>query len=196
MGSTRPRRVTSPVMAPDGDAGEGGNHGRGDGHAGGGAVLGHCALREVDVDVLFLVEVRVDPQLGHPAADIGEGRPCGLLHHVAQVAGQLHLAGAGDHVGLGLQQGPAHGGPGQAVDQAHLILQAVLLRVILPGTQEFFQVVPGHMGLLVLLGDDAHGSFSAQGSDLPLQHTDAGLTGVGHDGLPDGRVGHPHLALL
>ena len=50
---------------------------------------------------------------------IAEGRVGGLLHHVPQVAGELHLAGAGDHVDLHLQQLAAHRGPGQAVDHAH-----------------------------------------------------------------------------
>ena len=69
MGSTRPRSVTSPVMAHarrDRPARQGGEHGSGDGDAGGGAVLGHCALREVDVDVLRLVEVRRDAQHAPP----------------------------------------------------------------------------------------------------------------------------------
>ena len=66
MGSTRPRSVTSPVMAtspPDLPSRQGGEHGGGDGDAGGGAVLGHRPLREVDVDVLGLVEVLRDAQL-------------------------------------------------------------------------------------------------------------------------------------
>ena len=60
----------------------------------------------------------------------------------------------GDYVGLGLQKGAPYGGPGQAVDQAHLVFQAVLFRVELPGTQELLRLSPRHMGLLVLLRDD------------------------------------------
>ena len=62
-------------ISPNRNSGEGRDHGRGDGHSGGGAVLGHRALGEVDVNVFFLVEVGLHPQLDRPAADIGEGRP-------------------------------------------------------------------------------------------------------------------------
>ena len=45
----------------------------------------------------------------------------GFLHHVAQISGQLQLAGAVHNVDLHLQSLAAHGGPGQAGNQADLI---------------------------------------------------------------------------
>ncbi len=74
-------------------------------------------LWEVDVDVLLLIEVGLDAQLHCPAADIGEAARADSLHHVAQVSGELHLAGPGDYVGLGLQKGAPLRRSGQAVDE-------------------------------------------------------------------------------
>lgn len=63
-----------------------------DGYARARAVLGDRALREVDVDVLLLVEVRVNAQLIRAGADIGDGRLAALLHDGAEVARELQLA--------------------------------------------------------------------------------------------------------
>ena len=84
------------------------------------------------MDVLRLVKVPLDAQSVRLAADEAEGCVGALLHHIPQVAGQLHLAGAWDHVDLHLQQLAAHGSPGQAVHHAHALLQRLALRVV-PG---------------------------------------------------------------
>ena len=66
----------------------------------------------------------------------------------------------------------------------------------LSGPQELLQGVPCDMGLLVPLGDNAHGHLPAQGPQLSLQYSDARLPGVGDNDLPDGVVGDLQLILL
>ena len=85
-----------------GAARQGRQHSRGDSDAGGGAVLGHRTLRKVDMNVLGLIEIRGNAQLGGTAPQAGIGRLYGLLHHLAQIAGELQLAGAVHHTGLHL----------------------------------------------------------------------------------------------
>ena len=149
------------------------------------------------MDVLLFIEVGGDAQPVRLAADEAEGRMGGLLHHVPQVAGELHLAGAGDHVDLHLQQLAAHRGPGQAVDHAHALLQHLALRVVPGGAQEVLQILVGDLHLLhVPVGHQAHGRLPADAGDPALQHADARLPGVRDDHGPDGPVGHPQLALL
>ena len=72
------------------------------GNTGGGAVLGHRSLWEMDVDVLGLIKVRIDPQGFRPAPQAGQSSLSGFLHHVAQITGQLQLAGTFHHIDLDL----------------------------------------------------------------------------------------------
>ncbi|MPM82022.1 hypothetical protein SDC9_129080 [bioreactor metagenome] len=125
-------------IAPHRRPGKSGNHRCGDGDARGGTVLGNRAFWEVDVKVAVFVKFSVDAQLSGAAADIRDGRVGGLLHHIAQVSGELHLAGAGDHIGLNFQQFAARTGPGKAVYHAHLLQRGAFFRVIPPDTQVSF----------------------------------------------------------
>ena len=82
--------------------GQGRQQRRSHGNTGGGAVLGHCALREMNVDVLGLIKVRIYAQRLRPAPQAGQSRLSGFLHHVTQIAGQFQFAGAIHHVDLDL----------------------------------------------------------------------------------------------
>ena len=64
------------------------------------------------------------------------------------------------------------------------------------GAQEFLQGIPCDVGLLIPLGDNAHGHLPAQSPQFPLQYSDARLPGVGDNDLPDGVVGDLQLILL
>ena len=74
-----------------------------------------------------------------------------LLHHIPQVTGQLHLAGAGDHIDLHLQQLAAHRGPSQAVHHAHALLQSLALWVVPGRTQIVLQLFFRDADLLYIL---------------------------------------------
>src|SRR5262245_36621616 len=109
-------------VAVDGNAGhhrhDGGHHG----DAGRRAVLRRGALRHVHVDVLLVEPRRLDAEGDRAHAHVGGRRRDRFLHHVAQVAGDRHLALAGHHGGLDGEQLAADVGPGQAGDHADLVL--------------------------------------------------------------------------
>ena len=86
-----------------GGPGQGRHHRHRDGDAGGRSVLGDRALREMDMQIPGLVKIGCNPQLLGPTADIGERRVSRFLHHVAQVSGELHLAGTRNHIDLHLK---------------------------------------------------------------------------------------------
>ena len=92
------------------------------GDAGRRAVLRGRPLRHVDVDVLLIEGRRLDAEGDRPHADVGRRRGDRFLHHVAQVARDRHLALAGHHGGFDGEQLAADVGPGQAGDDADLIL--------------------------------------------------------------------------
>ena len=146
------------------------------------------------MDVLLLIEVLGDAQALGLAADKAQCRVGGLLHHVPQVARQLHLAGAGDHVHLHLQQLAAHGGPGQAVDHAYPLLQGLALREIPGRAQILVQVLLRDLDRLLPV-HDLHGGLAADGGQLALQHADARLPGIGGDNFPHRPVGHLQLGV-
>ena len=88
------------------------------------------------MDVLGLVEIPGDTQLRRAAAQAGVGRLHGLLHHLAQIAGELQLAGALHHAGLHLQQLAAYLSPGQSIDHADLVLTAPCVVLIVGHAQQ------------------------------------------------------------
>ena len=102
------------------DAGQAGHQRRGQGDTGRRAVLGHCALRGVDVQVALLELFRVDAVLGGVHAHPRNGQLSALLHHVAQRTGDGDLAAAVvHHLHLDGQGLAAHAGPCQTVGNAH-----------------------------------------------------------------------------
>ena len=116
-----------------------------------------------------------------------------LLHHVPQVAGKLHLAGAGDHIYLHLQQLASHRGPGQTVDHPHTLLQGLALGVVLGHAQILLQVLVGHPDGLRPVGHHLHSGLAADSGQPALQHPDPRLPGVGGDDLPQSAVRHLEL---
>ena len=75
------------------------------------------------VDVAAVEERRLDAEVDGARAHIGRRRRDRLLHHVAQIAGDRHLALAGHHDAFDRQQLAADLGPGEAGDDADLILE-------------------------------------------------------------------------
>ena len=77
------------------------------------SVLRDRALGNVDVDVHVLVEIPLQAQLVGARAHVAQRRLRGLLHDVAEAAGDDQLALAGHHRHLGCQQLAAELGPRQ-----------------------------------------------------------------------------------
>ena len=115
-GSTRPRRLISPVIAvslSDGAPGqqrdERGEHR----DPGRGAVLRDRAGRDVDVDVARLEQLRVDAEPDRAALDQRQRRLRALAHHLAELAGQDEAALAGNAGRLDEQDVAADRRPGE-----------------------------------------------------------------------------------
>ena len=142
-------------------AGQRRQHGGGDGDARRRPILGYRALREVDVDILILIEVLGDAQLCRTAAQAGVRRLHGFLHDRTQIAGQLQLAGAVHDPGLHLQQLTAHLCPRKAVDHADLILLAAGIVLIVRHAQQLPQVFWCNIYALYIRFHQTHSGFPA-----------------------------------
>ena len=170
-------------IAPDLAAGELGGQSRSDGHAGGGAVLGHRALRRVNVDIQLFVHVGRDAVLVGLSAQVGVGRLHAFLHHVAQLAGDGEFALAGEGLGFDLQHLAADLGPGQTVGHAQLGRFAQAVGQIAGHAQIVCKVAFAHPEGAFLAGDDVPARAAADLGDAAFQLAHAGLSGVEADDL-------------
>src|SRR5207245_9379113 len=102
------------------DAGEHADHRGDDADAGARAVLRRRALRQMDVDVVLLVEIFLDPKPARARAHHRERRLDRLLHHLAELAGGDGLAFAGHGHGLDRMQLAPDLVPGEALDLSDL----------------------------------------------------------------------------
>jgi hypothetical protein len=69
----------------------------------------------MDMDVDLLVEVALEAEEVRTRADVGQGGLGRLLHHIAELAGDLHPPGAGHERGFHQQQFAAQLGVGHPV---------------------------------------------------------------------------------
>ena len=149
------------------------------------------------MDVLGLVKIPGNTQLGSVCTNIAQGRMGRLLHYVSQIAGQLQFAGAVHHIDFHFQGLAAYAGPGQAGHQAYLVRTGQSVWEEFSYTQEFFQISAGNGDFLdILLGQQLHISLAADLANVSLQISDAGLPGIAADDLPDGVIGHFQLGLF
>ena len=98
MGSTRPRRVISPVMETSRRAGRLVRAEMTEVHMAmpaDGPSLGNGAFGNVDVQVKFAVELVIDVEQVGPRAHEADGGLGRLFHHVAQLSGNRHVSAAG-----------------------------------------------------------------------------------------------------
>ena len=83
------------------------------------------------------------PNLVDAAAHVAQRRRDALLHHVAELAGVLDVALAGQQHALDGQDLAAHLGPGQAGDDADHVLGLGLAEAELAHAGVLVQVLPG-----------------------------------------------------
>ena len=155
-----------------GPSGQGGDHCRGHGDPGRRTVLRDCARRNVDVDVAVEHFVR-DLERRRVRAGVGPGRPGGLLHDVAKLAGKDQLAFAAH--GRSLDEHDVAAGrrvvhPG---GDAGFVLPGHLLRVHFRASQQIVHHLTIDGDALNLVGCDLPGHLPGQPPDLPLQLADA-----------------------
>src|SRR4051794_23340346 len=106
-------------VLPDGDPGEGRDHGRGHRDPGGRAVLGDRAGRDVDVEGLLLERLPSDPERRGVGPDPRQAGASRLAHDLAELAGEdevLLALHAGDLDGDGVAADPGPHEPGRRAD--------------------------------------------------------------------------------
>ena len=113
-------------VAPHRDAGERRHERRAHRDARGGPVLRNRTLGHVDVDVDLAAEVARDPELLCARAHEGHRRVGGLLHHVAQLAGEPQRPLARHQRHLDRQDLAADLGPGEPGGDADLVVLLLL----------------------------------------------------------------------
>ena len=65
----------------------------------------------MNVNVHGAIEILGQAEVMRTAADVGESRLRGLLHNVAELAGQRELALAVEHLNFGRENAASHFGP-------------------------------------------------------------------------------------
>ena len=135
----------------------------------------------MDVDIFVLVKVRIDPERLGAAAQAGDGGTCRLLHHVAQVAGQLDAAGALHHGALDVEHFPADRGIRKAAHKADLVARTQLIVDVFPRSEQFFQPIGANGNTLHFTLGDREGRLAADARDFAFQHTDARFARIAAD---------------
>ena len=148
------------------------------------------------MDILILIEIRIDAERSRTAADIGHGGLGRFLHHIAEIAGKLKASGTVNDGGLNVQNLAADGGVGKAADKADLVTAAHGLRLELGRAEQLRHTARAQgNGLELFLGNTAR-RLAADVCDLALKVPDAGFSGVGGDYLPHCAVVKLELAGL
>ena len=160
-----------------------------------GAVLGCGAVREVDVQVKLLVELRIRAVLVRVGAQIGNRGLHRFLHHVTQRSGHADLAASRGGERLDEQHRAAHAGPGQALRHADL---RFLLHSVGP-VQRHAQVgrnirCVDHLHAFPRMFQQFAGRFAGKLADLPVEVAHAALGGVLLDDAVECGVGDFQLA--
>ena len=148
------------------------------------------------MDVLGLVEVLLDAQHFCPAAQAAESGLCGFFHHVAQVAGQLQLAGALHDVDLHFQDLAACLCPRKAVDHADLLPLRMERRGERLAIEQLGKLFFCNGNTLYSSCQQAHIRLSAHRSQAALQLTDAGLSGIVPNDGAQHLIPHPEGSFL
>ena len=101
-----------------------------------------------------------------------------FLHHFAELAGRLDLALAGDGDRFDRQQFAADLGPGEAGDRADLVLFLADAVTVAPNAEEIGEVVRGELDALDLAFEDLAQRLAGDLGQLALQRPDAGFARV------------------
>ena len=131
------------------------------------------------MDVLLLVEVGLGAVELGARAHVRERGARGLLHDVAELAGQDEVPLAAHERRLDVEDVAARLRPGESGREADLGLLALLAQAELRLAEERREVVGrDRHGRLDVLADDLAGDLPADGRDLALEAADARLARV------------------
>ena len=164
--------------------------------AGRGTVLRDRTLRHVDIDVVLLEHLRVDAQLlvvgHHPLV----GDRSRLLHHLAQVAREAHLALAGRQHRFDVEDVAADLGPCEARHDARHAAHLVLLAEEFGHAEDLLDLPGRNLGRESLVEGDLLGAGSGDLRQILVQRADARLARIARNDPLDGLRRHRHLRLL
>ena len=124
--------------------------------------------------------VALEPHIGARGVDR-------FLHHVAQLAGGLHAAFARQHDRFDGERFAAHFRPGQAGDDADLILAFHLAVAELAHAGIIAEIVRRHFDRRELAGDDFLHRLAREIGDLALEIAHAGFARVIADEIAQSR---------
>ena len=183
-------------VAPNRCTGQRRNDGCADRNARRRAILRDSTLGEVNMDVLRLIKIGRNAEMRRPRADVAHRRLDGFLHHIAEIARQLQLAGAIDHVDLDLQRLAADRRPRKSRHKADRVACRQLVRQETAHAEIALQICPRHAhALRRVRRHEAHRTFAAERRQLTLEISDAGLSCIARDDLTHGLVRHADAAL-
>src|SRR5262249_52477320 len=133
------------------------------------SILGGRTFRHVHVDVLVVEGGRLDAEAGRLGAHIRARRVDRLLHHLAELAGGLHAALAGQHDGLDLHRLAADFRPGETGDDADLILALHLAVAPFAHAGIGAEVLRRHLDRRGLARDDLLHGLAGKARNLALE---------------------------
>ena len=147
----------------------------------------------MDVEVALGQYVLGNPQAVRVRLGIRQRRPGGLLHHVAELAGQDQLAFPPHDAGFDKHDVAAHGCVIHPGSDADLVLARLALGVDRGAAEQVVHVRRGDGDTLHLTRRDSAGHLAGKFADPPLQLAHARLARIARDDRADGLVGDGQL---
>ena len=140
----------------------------------------------MDMDVVFLIEIRLDAEFFRTAADIGKASLCRFLHNVAELSRQDQFALARQHGHFSRQDVAADFCPGHACRNTDLRLLLGLGFEELDAAEEIRQILLRHLDRRFLPFDNLARSLATDLANEAFEFTYAGFARVTFDdGLQD-----------
>ncbi len=133
------------------------------------------------MDITPVEQRRLDAVVDRPRADIGCRRRNRLLHHVAQIARDRHLALAGHHDAFDGEQLATDIGPGQARHDTDLRLALDLAVAVLRHAEKFLEGFLGDLHRLLLRHHEFLHRLAGECRKLTFEVTHARFAGVAAD---------------
>src|SRR5690606_16927171 len=157
-------------------------------------ILGNCAFRKVNVQVVLLVKVVLDTERARTLAHHRQRGLDRLLHDLAQLAGGHHLALAREGDRLDGQELAAYFGPGETRDLSDLVLHLRNAEAVLAHAQILVDVARvDHYPASALLENERLHDLAADLGNFTFHAANAGFARVVADDVAQRILGHGQL---
>ena len=135
-------------------------------------------FREMNVNILCFVKVRINLQLLCTGTDKRNCSLCTFLHDSTQIAGNLNLAGTRYNSNFNLQHFTAYTGPRQAVYNTDFILLCNIILFIMRRSQKLLEIFRTDNNTLYFPVSNTLSCFTAKLCKNLFQLSDTGLTSI------------------